>query len=172
MKKINEMTDQEILSLTDAEVDKMIRFRLMEEGIAMIERPVEPEYEAYEGIIEAYSLSMLSFIVFEDERDAAKVLNVLNECESMVRTTSDWGLGEKVIYREVSNMNNNVSTERVSLIKKDDYSKAIRVKEKNDAVKEKYKAQMEVYAQYYGKWMNYTAEIYNIINDEIGRAHV
>lgn len=37
MKNINEMTEQEILALTEEDVQKMIKFRMMEEGIKIMD---------------------------------------------------------------------------------------------------------------------------------------
>lgn len=43
MKNINEMTEQEILALTEEDVQKMIKLRMMEEGIKIMDRPRVPE---------------------------------------------------------------------------------------------------------------------------------
>ena len=43
MKKINEMTEQEILALSEVDVQNMIKFRMMEEGIKIVDKPKEPE---------------------------------------------------------------------------------------------------------------------------------
>ena len=39
MKKINEMTEQEILTLSEKDVQNIIKFRMMEEGIKVIDKP-------------------------------------------------------------------------------------------------------------------------------------
>ena len=39
MKGITEMTEQEILALTEEDVQKMIKLRMMEEGIKIMDKP-------------------------------------------------------------------------------------------------------------------------------------
>lgn len=42
MKGITEMTEQEILALTEEDVQKMIKLRMMEEGIKIMDKPKIP----------------------------------------------------------------------------------------------------------------------------------
>lgn len=39
MKGITEMTEQEILALTEEDVQKLIKLRMMEEGIKIMDKP-------------------------------------------------------------------------------------------------------------------------------------
>lgn len=43
MKGITEMTEQEILALTEEDVQKLIKLRMMEEGIKIMDKPKIPE---------------------------------------------------------------------------------------------------------------------------------
>lgn len=43
MKGFTEMTDQEILALTEEDVQKLIKLRMMEEGIKIMDKPKIPE---------------------------------------------------------------------------------------------------------------------------------
>lgn len=43
MKGITEMTEQEILALTEEDVQKLIKLRMMEEGIKIMDKPEVPE---------------------------------------------------------------------------------------------------------------------------------
>ena len=42
MKGITEMTEQEILALTEEDVQKLIKLRMMEEGIKIMDKPEVP----------------------------------------------------------------------------------------------------------------------------------
>lgn len=42
MKNISEMTEQEIIALSDEDVQKMIKLRMMEEGIKLLDKPKVP----------------------------------------------------------------------------------------------------------------------------------
>jgi ribosome-binding protein aMBF1 (putative translation factor) len=44
MKNINEMTDQEVLRLTPEDLQRLIKFRMAEEGIKILPEPTEPTY--------------------------------------------------------------------------------------------------------------------------------
>ena len=44
MKKINEMTEQEILVLSEKDIQNMIKFRMMEEGIKVLTSLRNPNY--------------------------------------------------------------------------------------------------------------------------------
>jgi len=44
MKKIGELTEQEILKLSDADVDKMVKLEMAEQGIKILSEPKEPTY--------------------------------------------------------------------------------------------------------------------------------
>jgi hypothetical protein len=43
MKGFTEMTEQEILALTEEDVQKLIKLRMMEEGIKIMDKPKIPE---------------------------------------------------------------------------------------------------------------------------------
>ena len=45
MKKLNEMTELEILALTDDQIEKIVKYRKAEEGVVLMEKPIEPSYE-------------------------------------------------------------------------------------------------------------------------------
>jgi hypothetical protein len=44
MKQITELTEQEILTLTDEQLDLMVKYKMAEEGIKILEPPTEPVY--------------------------------------------------------------------------------------------------------------------------------
>lgn len=57
MKGITEMTEQEILALTEEDVQKLIKLRMMEEGIKIMDKPEVPELfedEEKEYILQNY----------------------------------------------------------------------------------------------------------------------
>lgn len=71
MKKFNELTVDEILALTDEQIEKIIKYRKAEEGIKLLEKPTEPEYEEeMKKDISIYSLKWLEHLVFYNIEDA------------------------------------------------------------------------------------------------------
>lgn len=59
MKGITEMTEQEILALTEEDVQKMIKLRMMEEGIKIMDKPKIPElFEIEPADIQYFSIPL------------------------------------------------------------------------------------------------------------------
>lgn len=79
MKYITEMTEKEILELTDSELSRMFKLKLAMEGIPLVVAPEEPEYEVIpEPDITVFSIERLS-MCFLERVDADAVCEVLNE---------------------------------------------------------------------------------------------
>lgn len=54
------MTDQEILALTEEDVQKLIKLRMMEEGIKIMDKPKIPElFEIEPADIQYFSIPLL-----------------------------------------------------------------------------------------------------------------
>ena len=57
MKGFTEMTEQEILALTEEDVQKLIKLRMMEEGIKIMDKPKIPElFEIEPADIQYFSI--------------------------------------------------------------------------------------------------------------------
>ena len=60
MKNISEMTEQEIIALSDEDVQKMIKLRMMEEGIKLLDKPKVPElFEIEPADTQYFSIPLL-----------------------------------------------------------------------------------------------------------------
>jgi len=91
MKKINEMTEQEILALTEEDVHKMIKLRMMEEGIKIIDKPKVPElFEIEPADTQYFSIPLLEGFAFTDMEEAVKVADVLKSAKSLRKVDYDW----------------------------------------------------------------------------------
>lgn len=67
MKKINELSEQEILDLTEEQIQNMIRFEAAEQGIKLLPYPTRPTYKVIPPPTKkVYSLSGLYSIAFSD----------------------------------------------------------------------------------------------------------
>ena len=102
MKKINEMTEQEILALSDQDVQNMIKFRMMEEGIKIIDKPKKPElFEIDPADQKIYVIPILDGYAFIDFAEAQKVAEALQKAKSFRKVTCDWNkLGSNFKYLE------------------------------------------------------------------------
>ncbi len=79
MKYISEMTEKEILELTDSELNRMFKLKLAMEGIPLVMAPEEPTYDPIpEPDITVYEVSKIS-MMFLERIDADAVCGFMNE---------------------------------------------------------------------------------------------
>lgn len=91
MKKINEMTEQEILAMTEEDVQKLIKLHLMEQGIKLLEKPKKPElFEIEPADIECYTIPFLDGFAFTNREEAEKVQEALRNATSLRKVEYDW----------------------------------------------------------------------------------
>lgn len=91
MKKINEMTEQEILAMTEEDVQKLIKLHLMEQGIKLLEKPKKPElFEIEPADIECYTIPLLDGFAFTNREEAEKVQEALRNATSLRKVEYDW----------------------------------------------------------------------------------
>ena len=102
MKKINEMTEQEILALSEQDIQNMIKFRMMEEGIKIIDKPKKPKlFEIEPADQKVYVIPILNGYAFTDFAEAQKVADALREAKSFRKVDYDWNkLGSNFKYLE------------------------------------------------------------------------
>lgn len=102
MKKINEMTEQEILALSEQDIQNMIKFRMMEEGIKIIDKPKKPElFEIEPADKKVYIIPILNGYAFTDFAEAQKVSEALQNAKSFEKIEYDWNkLGSDYQYLE------------------------------------------------------------------------
>lgn len=100
MKKINEMTEQEILALSELDIQNMIKFRMMEEGIKILDKPKTPElFEIEPADKKVYTIPILDGYAFTDSSEAQKVAEALQKAKSFRKVDYDWNkLGSNYKY--------------------------------------------------------------------------
>ena len=105
MKKIGEMTEQEVLALSEQDVQNMIKFRMMEEGIKILDKPKKPElFEIEPADQKVYVIPILNGYAFTDFEEAQKVADALREAKSFGKVDYDWDkLGSDFKYLEKKN---------------------------------------------------------------------
>ena len=104
MKKINEMTEQEIIALSNEDVQKMIKLRMMEEGIKLLDKPKVPElFEIEPADIQYFSIPLLEGFAFTNIEEATKVAETLKNAKSLRKVDYDWNkLGSDYKYLKKS----------------------------------------------------------------------
>lgn len=85
------MTEQEILALTEEDVQKLIKLRMMEEGIKIMDKPKIPElFEIEPADIQYFSIPLLDGFAFTDINEAIKVAEILKSAKSLRKVDYDW----------------------------------------------------------------------------------
>ena len=92
MKSISELTEQEILALTTEDVELLIKFKKVQEGIKLIPKPKTPSYfEITPPDKVVYSCTLFGDgLVFEDIEELNNVINVIKGTASKFRLEYDW----------------------------------------------------------------------------------
>lgn len=92
MKKISEMTEQEIYALSYEDVQKMIKLRMMEEGIKLLDKPKVPElFEIDPADMQYFSIPILEGFAFTDIEEATKIAEILKNAKTLRKVDYDWG---------------------------------------------------------------------------------
>lgn len=96
MKNIKDLTEQEILNLSSEEIDKMVKFRMAEEGIKFIDYPETPiYYKIQPPTTKAYFCHLLGQKVsFTDIDELNSVVELLSKCKSLCTVESKYDFPE------------------------------------------------------------------------------
>lgn len=92
--KIEELTEQEILNLTNEEIEMMIKVKMAEEGIKFTSYPEKPVYHQIEKpTTKAYYCNLLGLkFSFTDMNELLSVLSVVNTCKSICSIDNNYDL--------------------------------------------------------------------------------
>jgi len=103
MPYIDVLSDAEILALTDEQVEKIIKLKMAEDGIKIIQKPEEPEYHTIpEGNEVLFKVDGIN-VLFSDRTVAQQFAELLRQNRKCLKETSythsysykhqkDWGL--------------------------------------------------------------------------------
>ena len=140
MKKINEMTEQEILNLTEEEIQKMIKLRLAEEGIKIMESPKVPKlFEIDAPDLTVYTIPCLGDnLCFLDLNEANAMLELLIKSKSLGLADYDWNkLGSDYKWFQLGKTSRYNSQSSLELKSKQVYSMELYAKITDFAVQNK-----------------------------------
>jgi hypothetical protein len=101
MKKFEELTEKELLNLTEGEISFYIKLKMAEEGVKFLKEIEEPKYEEippYDS--KAYVVGVLmDAVVFNNIKDAETVADTLRKIK-MHRLRTDYNSGDYIKYKE------------------------------------------------------------------------
>ena len=86
MKGFTEMTEQEILALTEEDVQKLIKLRMMEEGIKIMDKPEVPElFEIEPADLKVFTIPFFEGYAFTDMEEANAVAEALRNAKPFAK---------------------------------------------------------------------------------------
>lgn len=91
--KIQEMTHEQVVALTDYELERLIKVRMAEEGIPILDCPMRAEArELPNPDVTVYTAECLGELGFTDREEFLAVVDTLRSMPSLVRYTYDYSL--------------------------------------------------------------------------------
>lgn len=91
MKTLNEMTELQILALTNDQIEKIVKLRKAQEGFRLLAKPKQPEYEEVpEKDLTYYFVKNLNGYCFTRAEDAQAVLSSITEALPAETYYSRW----------------------------------------------------------------------------------
>ena len=166
MKKISEMTEQEILALSEHDIQNMIKFRMMEEGIKIIDKPKNPElFEIEPADQKVYVIPILNGYAFTDFAEAQKVADALREAKSFRKVDYDWNkLGSNFKYLEKKenytfNDTGDFSVNETHVYSNKLYASIVDFAAQNKAMNEQVEKDMKAYDDAYAAASDITLEV-------------
>ena len=172
MKKISEMTEQEILALSEQDIQNMIKFRMMEEGIKVIDKPKKPElFEIEPADQKVYIIPVLDGYAFTDFAEAQKVADALREAKSFRKVDYDWNkLGSNFKYLEKKdrytyNNEGDFSISEISVYSSKLYANIVDFAAQNKAMEKQVEKDMAEYDKAYAAASDITLEIRSRISE-------
>lgn len=172
MKKINEMTEQEILALSEQDIQNMIKFRMMEEGIKIIDKPKKPElFEIEPADKKVYTIPILYGYAFTDFAEAQKVSEALQNAKSFSKVVSDWSkLGSDYQYLEKKDRYtyqypNDFGVNEVYVYSNELYANIVDYATQNKVMTKQVEADMKAYDDAYAAASEITLEIRDRVSE-------
>lgn len=172
MKKINEMTEQEILALSEQDIQNMIKFRMMEEGIKIIDKPKKPElFEIEPADKKVYIIPILNDYAFTDFAEAQKVSEALQNAKSFKKIEYDWNkLGSDYRYLEKKDRYsysypNDFGVNEIYVYSNELYANIVDFAAQNKVMTKQVEADMKAYNDAYAAASEITLEIRDKVSE-------
>lgn len=168
MKKITEMTEQEILALTDSDLDLLIKLGMAEAGIKLLDMPVEPKYfPTPKKDCVAYAVSGFN-LVFKEKELADQLSHLLSEIIDK-SFAPDYERGNYELKFLKNYNQSDYSFSSVGNVTKEDYFNRETLASFSELVKENNKAKKE-YEEQLAEY-NDAHDKASYIRDDIYEAH-
>lgn len=165
---INEMNEQEVLSLTNDQIDWLIRYACAEEGIRHLPEPVKPEPFKPEYDAEVYEVHGMYFATVEAAEEIKQVLNDVSH--EMRKLDYDWRNSSS--YKYVSEGSFAFSVEKVKCFTPARYEKIAGELKRLEAEKRKYEALLKEYQEEQKKAQHIKGIVFDVLESHRTTAYI
>ena len=165
---INEMSEQEVLSLTPEQIDWLIRYACAEEGIRHLPEPVKPEPFKPEYDAEVYEVHGMYFATFEAAKEVKNALSIYSD--EMRKLDYDWRNSSS--YKYVSEGSFTFSVEKFKCFTPARYEKIAGELQSLEAEKRKYETLLKEYREEQNKMLSVKLSIYEVIESHRTTAYI
>lgn len=161
MKKINELTEQEILALTEEQINTMIRFEAAEQGIKLLTFPTTPIYkEVPTPSKKAYYLGYFNSIAFLDIAIAGQIQEIIKSSESFGLSYPNGNYDLQYIDRGKTS---GLDIKTVEVYEKSEIDSILVDTKENKKLKEDYEERVSEYRENQKKIDEISKEIYDVV---------
>lgn len=168
MKTIDQMTEQEILALTDEQVEKIKKLVLAENGVRILDKPKDVElFEIAEPDLVVYNIPLLGDLCFTSRDEAERMLEVIRSSKTIGFTDHDY-LADATYFKEGKKRSKWSSSDEVCVETKQAYSLDLYSKVKDFYTQnKKMKEQLAKDMDEYNKAMEQNIELTRHISDRV-----
>ena len=141
------MTDEEILALDDAKIERIIKLTFAENGVPIVARPEEPGYHAIEPADKTLFEVDGVDVLFEDEATAIQVRDIMQNQFSKLRKSNGWGdnAHEEQYYPTYDKSKTTLNVKKEVVYSRDRYAAMQGYMEQNKGAKEEYEKALKIY---------------------------
>lgn len=165
---INEMSEQEVLSLTQEQIDWLIRYAYAEEGIRHLPKPVKPEPFKPEYDAEVYEVHGMYFATVEAAEEVKNALSIY--ADEMRRLDYDWRNSSS--YKYVTEGSFKFFVEKVKCFTPARYEKIAGELKRLEAEKRKYETLLKEYQEEQKKAQHIKGIVFDVLESHRTTAYI
>lgn len=164
MKQITELTEKEILALTESELQTMVKLQMAEKGVKILSIPLEPKYEEVpKPTEELHTVSGFTYS-FKDVADANKLSSAIRDvAQNCLNYDYNYKIGSDFKFiKSLENYSKDHlgSITPVKCYSKEVYNEVVEIGQRNQALKEEYSALLDEYNKAHSESQEIKDEIY------------
>lgn len=165
MKQFNELTEKEINNLTQEEIDMYVKLIKAENGIKIIQKPLVPDYFKVKepDITVYYTEKFGKQLVFEDLKEAEKLVQTLTSFETVSQSDYNYDLGSENHYLKPAFESNYGrrwdDIQSMKVYSKELWNEVHELVKQNSILKKKYESEKSEYNKSLDDSLEFTTQI-------------